>query len=68
MQAMTEICVARYEAFGTAGHASKIKAISLEHMSERYERGNWTQRSTDRSAHAIPQNPAQAGFCFLDAG
>ncbi|MET3999150.1 class II fructose-bisphosphate aldolase [Marinobacterium sp. MBR-109] len=39
MQAMTEICVARYEAFGTAGHASKIKAISLEHMSERYERG-----------------------------
>ncbi|MBA4503676.1 class II fructose-bisphosphate aldolase [Marinobacterium marinum] len=39
MQAMSEICIARYEAFGTAGHASKIKAISLEAMSERYERG-----------------------------
>ncbi len=39
MQAMTEICVARYEAFGTAGHASSITAISLEDMSERYESG-----------------------------
>jgi len=39
MQAMSEICIARYEAFGTAGHASKIKAISLEDMSERYMTG-----------------------------
>lgn len=39
MKAMSEICIARYEAFGTAGHASKIKAISLEQMAERYERG-----------------------------
>ena len=36
---MRDICKARYEAFGAAGQASKIKAISLEHMSERYERG-----------------------------
>ena len=34
--AMQEICVARYEAFGAAGQASKIKPISLEHMVSRY--------------------------------
>ena len=38
-QAMKDICVARYEAFNTAGNASKIKPISLESMSERYEKG-----------------------------
>jgi len=31
-KAMSEICKARYEAFGCAGHASKIKAKSLESM------------------------------------
>jgi len=30
--AMMEICKARYEAFGCAGHASKIKPVSLEKM------------------------------------
>ncbi len=30
--AMKDICKARYEAFGCAGHASKIKPISLENM------------------------------------
>jgi len=38
-KAMTDICVARYEAFGTAGNASKIKPISLEKMFTRYENG-----------------------------
>ncbi|UTW44557.1 fructose-bisphosphate aldolase class II [bacterium SCSIO 12696] len=38
-KAMTEICVARYEAFGTAGNASKITPISLESMFQRYEAG-----------------------------
>jgi len=38
-QAMKEICKARYEAFGSAGHASKIKPISLEEMYKRYESG-----------------------------
>ncbi len=37
--AMKEICKARYEAFGSAGHASKIKADSLEVMFKRYETG-----------------------------
>ena len=36
---MTEICKARYEAFGTAGNAGKIKPLSLEIMFERYETG-----------------------------
>ncbi len=35
--AMKDICKARYEAFGSAGHASKIKPISLEEMYKRYE-------------------------------
>ncbi|MBT4494074.1 MAG: fructose-bisphosphate aldolase class II [Gammaproteobacteria bacterium] len=38
-KAMREIVVSRYEAFGTAGHASKIKPISLEAMSDRYLAG-----------------------------
>jgi fructose-bisphosphate aldolase class II len=37
--AMQAICEARYEAFGSAGHASKIKAISLSQMVERYNSG-----------------------------
>ena len=37
--AMQEICQARYEAFGSAGHGSKIKAISLINMVERYASG-----------------------------
>ncbi|MBE0490239.1 MAG: fructose-bisphosphate aldolase class II [Halomonas sp.] len=39
VSAMRDVCIARYEAFGTAGHASKIKPISLEAMVGRYESG-----------------------------
>ena len=39
MTAMKDICVARYEAFGTAGNASKIRPLSLDAMSLRYEAG-----------------------------
>ncbi len=39
IQAMKQICKARYEAFGTAGHASRIRATGLEAMSQRYEKG-----------------------------
>ena len=34
--AMQALCQARYEAFGSAGHASKIKAIPLSQMVQRY--------------------------------
>ena len=38
-KAMTDICIARYEAFGTAGNAAKIKPISLDNMFEQYNAG-----------------------------
>ncbi len=38
-EAMKQICLDRYEAFGCAGQASKIKAIDLETMVARYESG-----------------------------
>jgi fructose-bisphosphate aldolase class II len=38
-KAMKEICKARYEAFGCAGQASKIKALSLDAMATRYAKG-----------------------------
>ncbi|HEW97529.1 MAG: fructose-bisphosphate aldolase class II [Candidatus Parabeggiatoa sp. nov. 3] len=41
---MTSICKARYEAFGCAGMASKIKAVSLEEMFNRYKSGDLDQR------------------------
>jgi fructose-bisphosphate aldolase, class II len=34
--AMQTLCQTRYEAFGSAGHASKIKAIPLSEMAKRY--------------------------------
>ena len=44
VKAMKDICLARYEAFGTAGNASKIKALSLEAMFQRYENGELDPR------------------------
>jgi fructose-bisphosphate aldolase class II len=38
-KAMKDICKARYEAFGTAGKASKIKVLNLEVMTSRYAKG-----------------------------
>jgi fructose-bisphosphate aldolase, class II len=38
-KAMKEICKARYEAFGAAGNASRIKPVSLEAMVKRYDKG-----------------------------
>jgi fructose-bisphosphate aldolase class II len=38
-KAMYDICKARFEAFGTAGNASKINPVSLEVMFARYENG-----------------------------
>ena len=38
--AMTKVVVARYESFGTAGQAHKIKPISLDDMFERYDSGS----------------------------
>ncbi len=42
-QAMSDICASRYESFGCAGQASKIKASSLDIMSQRYASGSLDQ-------------------------
>ncbi|GAA0780724.1 class II fructose-bisphosphate aldolase [Castellaniella ginsengisoli] len=42
-EAAKKICLARYEQFGTAGHASKIKAIPLSEMAARYASGELKQ-------------------------
>jgi len=42
--AMRDICISRYESFGTAGQADKIKAISLEGMTTRYSNGELAPR------------------------
>ena len=55
-KAMKDIAVARYEAFGTAGNAAKIKPISLDAMTERYDRGeldpkiNWLEELVSEQA------------------
>ena len=38
-KAMHDICKARFEAFGSAGKAEKIKAISCDVMAEKYKKG-----------------------------
>jgi len=42
-EAAKKICKARYEAFGCAGQASKIKVIPLDKMAERYAKGELNQ-------------------------
>lgn len=37
--AMSDLCRDRYEAFGAAGNASKLRALSLDDMTERYIKG-----------------------------
>ncbi|MBR7716498.1 class II fructose-bisphosphate aldolase [Acinetobacter nosocomialis] len=37
LDSMKQICIDRYEAFGTAGNADKIRPISLEKMVDRYK-------------------------------
>jgi fructose-bisphosphate aldolase class II len=42
-KAAKAICKARYEAFGSAGQAAKIKPLTLEQMAERYRQGELNQ-------------------------
>lgn len=42
VKAMSEICIARYQAFGCAGQGSKIKALSLDTMVDLYVSGKLT--------------------------
>ncbi len=40
MKEMEDLCRDRFERFGTAGNASKIKVISMDEMAARYESGS----------------------------
>lgn len=42
-EAAKKVCLARYEQFGTAGHASRIKATPLSDMAARYASGELKQ-------------------------
>ena len=42
--AMADICKIRYEAFGCANQAHKLKVLSLDDMSSRYEKGQLAPR------------------------
>lgn len=44
---MRDICIDRYEAFGTAGNAEKIRVMSLETMTDRYLTGELDPRVND---------------------
>ena len=41
--AAEQVVRARFEAFGCAGQASKIKQVTLEKMAERYKAGELSQ-------------------------
>ena len=43
VEAMKQICIDRYTAFGCEGQASKIKSVSLEKMAVRYAKGELNQ-------------------------
>ena len=40
MKEMEDLCINRFERFGTSGHASKIKVYSLDEMALRYDNGD----------------------------
>jgi len=42
-EAAKKVCVARYQEFGAAGQASKIKAIPLQEIARQYSTGELSQ-------------------------
>ncbi len=44
MDAMAKLCKARFEAFGAAGQAHKIRPVSLDEMAKRYAAGTLTEQ------------------------
>ena len=44
LDAMRELCRERFEQFGTAGHASRIKVIPMSGMARRYRAGELDPR------------------------
>lgn len=50
MDAMRQVCAARFEAFGTAGNASRIKPIAMSDMARRYQSGALTPQAETHKA------------------
>ncbi len=50
MKALSTLCKARFDAFGTAGKASRIKVISLSDMARRYASGALASRAAVAAA------------------
>jgi len=50
MDAMASICRARFEAFGTAGHAAAIKVIPIAEMAKRYASGSLDPHTSNIAA------------------
>jgi fructose-bisphosphate aldolase, class II len=51
MDAMARVCRERFEAFGTAGNASRIKVMPMSEMARRYAKGEYdTARNQARAA------------------
>ena len=46
MAAMRKVCEQRFEEFGTAGHAPKIKVLALSAMAKRYAKGELSPKFT----------------------
>ena len=44
--AMKQICIDRFEAFGTSGHAGNLKPIALEEMAKLYQSGKLDPRTS----------------------
>jgi fructose-bisphosphate aldolase class II len=52
MDAMRDLCRERFEQFGTAGNASKIKVIPLAEMAKLYRTGKLDPRIGDTAVAA----------------
>ncbi len=52
LEAMRDLCKLRYEQFGTAGQASKIRVIPLADMAKRYASGSLNPQIGSKSAAA----------------
>jgi len=50
MDAMRDLCRERFEAFGTAGQASKIKVIAMDDMASRYAAGKLDPQTANAKA------------------
>jgi fructose-bisphosphate aldolase class II len=50
MDAMAQVCKARFDAFGTAGQAPKIKVVPMSEMAKRYAKGALDPKPTTSKA------------------